>query len=95
MRQRKKRLVVNVKNNIPRVYEYYGEPPQNNLGIGGIDYIGYIVQKCASTEPFYFCDGQKVFLSEKEKNILHSLSLKCKNAFTLCGNMKTSEVYTC
>lgn len=90
------RRIVISQNGIPRIYEYYGNP-EKKIGIGGIDYLGYVIIDYKTKNPYYIYDGRTIFLSDMEKRILEDLSKqkkeKVKRAYL--GNKKyaVSELY--
>lgn len=93
------RRIVISQNGVPRIYEYYGNPEKKIgiVGIGGIDYLGYVIIDYKTKNPYYIYDGRKNFLSDMEKRILEDLSKqkkeKVKRAYL--GNKKyaVSELY--
>ena len=63
-----------IKNGVPRIFEYFGNiEADSGLGIGGLDYIGYIILDSKSDNPYYLCNFEKIYLTSMEKDILNQL----------------------
>ena len=95
MKTMNRRIAIS-QNGVPRIYEYYGNP-EEKIGIGGIDYLGYVIIDYKTKNPYYIYEGRKTYLSDAEKRILEKLSgqkkEKVKRAYLGNKGYAISELY--
>lgn len=63
---KEERFYICSESKVPRIYLYMNEVSKKKIGIGGVDYLGYIILDHKTEKPYYIMDGKRIYLNENQ-----------------------------